>query len=424
MSSGSTRARVEDLTDTQRRVLDLIAQGKTNHEIGQALGITLDGAKYHVTEILNKLGVDSREEAAALVAPERGVRSFVQRVASRRVVAAAAAVGAIAVGLALVLAFLSDGEEAGPVPAIQAAFLAGEFDPEGVDRTKQIVVVDGDGNTRDLGKPAEYAAIEWSPDGRKLLALALDGETLVFHVFDVTNGDSHSWDSPELPQGWRWSPDSAALGLYLQPFDLQTQDKFGEVWIVEPDGAPIARADLLRTSDEATLRPPGLLWSEDSQWLAGIHGRDMVALSTSGDSRVVPLPDDFGAGHALPLDWTAHGLRIMNGTRLREGGAAWLLPALDGDWVPADPLDLEVDFAVVQSVEAEFAPAYSLAVSRLTADGGGRAYAFTEPRTAPDYGPPRVDFVVIRAPGIDARIEAPPDVYEFPDVRMSVVLAP
>jgi DNA-binding CsgD family transcriptional regulator len=55
-----------DLTPRQREVLDRIAQGKTNAEIADELGITLDGAKYHVREILGKLGAESREEAVAL----------------------------------------------------------------------------------------------------------------------------------------------------------------------------------------------------------------------------------------------------------------------------------------------------------------------------------------------------------------------
>src|SRR5688500_7280617 len=133
MSSGSTRARIEDLTETQRRVLDLIAEGRTNYEIGQALGITLDGAKYHVTAILNTLGVDSREEAAALAAPEQqGIRRAVSRIATRRVIAAAAAVGAVAVALAITLLAFSGNDEDAAVPAVQVAFLSGEFDPEGV----------------------------------------------------------------------------------------------------------------------------------------------------------------------------------------------------------------------------------------------------------------------------------------------------
>jgi DNA-binding CsgD family transcriptional regulator len=51
-------------TGRQREVLDLIARGKSNPEIADALGLSRDGAKYHVSEILSKLGVDSREEAA------------------------------------------------------------------------------------------------------------------------------------------------------------------------------------------------------------------------------------------------------------------------------------------------------------------------------------------------------------------------
>ncbi|MCC7364742.1 MAG: helix-turn-helix transcriptional regulator [Dehalococcoidia bacterium] len=54
-----------DLTDRQSEVLRLIAKGRTNAQIADELGITLDGAKYHVREILGKLGVESRDEAAA-----------------------------------------------------------------------------------------------------------------------------------------------------------------------------------------------------------------------------------------------------------------------------------------------------------------------------------------------------------------------
>jgi DNA-binding CsgD family transcriptional regulator len=53
-----------DLSPRQREVLDLIARGKTNAEIATRLGISLDGAKWHVREILGKLDLESREEAA------------------------------------------------------------------------------------------------------------------------------------------------------------------------------------------------------------------------------------------------------------------------------------------------------------------------------------------------------------------------
>src|SRR5690606_18881804 len=51
-------------TPRQRQVLDLLAKRRTNGEIAEALGISLDGAKWHVSEVMTKLGTSSRDEAA------------------------------------------------------------------------------------------------------------------------------------------------------------------------------------------------------------------------------------------------------------------------------------------------------------------------------------------------------------------------
>ena len=59
------------LTPRQWDVLELIRQGLTNVQIAERLGITLDGAKFHVSEILGRLGLSSREEAAAWRPGER-----------------------------------------------------------------------------------------------------------------------------------------------------------------------------------------------------------------------------------------------------------------------------------------------------------------------------------------------------------------
>jgi DNA-binding CsgD family transcriptional regulator len=52
------------LTPRQWEVLELVREGRTNPEIARELGISPDGAKFHVSEIITKLGVTSREEAA------------------------------------------------------------------------------------------------------------------------------------------------------------------------------------------------------------------------------------------------------------------------------------------------------------------------------------------------------------------------
>ena len=52
------------LTPRQQQVLKLLVAGRTNPEIAEALGVSLAGAKWHVSEVISRLGVTSREEAA------------------------------------------------------------------------------------------------------------------------------------------------------------------------------------------------------------------------------------------------------------------------------------------------------------------------------------------------------------------------
>ncbi|MCH4170585.1 MAG: response regulator transcription factor [Lactobacillus sp.] len=54
----------DDLTNREREVLQLIAQGKSNQEIADALFITLKTVKTHVSNILSKLQVEDRTQAA------------------------------------------------------------------------------------------------------------------------------------------------------------------------------------------------------------------------------------------------------------------------------------------------------------------------------------------------------------------------
>lgn len=52
------------LTPREQEVLDLIRDGLTNDEIARRLGISVGGVKFHVTEILSKLHLTTREQAA------------------------------------------------------------------------------------------------------------------------------------------------------------------------------------------------------------------------------------------------------------------------------------------------------------------------------------------------------------------------
>lgn len=55
---------VEPLTEREREVLVLVAEGRANKEIGKLLGISERTARTHVSNILGKLGLASRTQAA------------------------------------------------------------------------------------------------------------------------------------------------------------------------------------------------------------------------------------------------------------------------------------------------------------------------------------------------------------------------
>jgi DNA-binding CsgD family transcriptional regulator len=56
------------LTPREWEVLALLREGLTNEEISDRLGITFYTVKFHVSEILSKLGVSTRDEAVEVLA--------------------------------------------------------------------------------------------------------------------------------------------------------------------------------------------------------------------------------------------------------------------------------------------------------------------------------------------------------------------
>jgi two-component system, NarL family, response regulator len=66
------RAQMPELTDREREVLQQMATGQSNQEIGFTLRIAESTVKTHVNSILSKLGVGDRTQAA-IVALKRGI---------------------------------------------------------------------------------------------------------------------------------------------------------------------------------------------------------------------------------------------------------------------------------------------------------------------------------------------------------------
>ena len=66
-----TDPRLARLTPTERRILDQIASGATNRQIGDELGLAEKTIKNYVSTILSKLQVARRAEAAAYLVEHR-----------------------------------------------------------------------------------------------------------------------------------------------------------------------------------------------------------------------------------------------------------------------------------------------------------------------------------------------------------------
>ncbi len=134
------RPRHDDiLTPREWQVLDLLRDGLTNEQIAERLGISYDTAKFHVSEILGKLGVESRQEAAAWRGKPRvafglaPVFGLLQRVASLGPLklAGAGAIGVASVGLVALFVgvLLSTGANvpSEPVPTVPVQWTEAEL---------------------------------------------------------------------------------------------------------------------------------------------------------------------------------------------------------------------------------------------------------------------------------------------------------
>ena len=70
-AEGKPLAQRFGLTAAQARVLDLLAEGRSNRQIGELLGLTEGTVKIHVSAIMKAMGVSNRAEAALLASRKR-----------------------------------------------------------------------------------------------------------------------------------------------------------------------------------------------------------------------------------------------------------------------------------------------------------------------------------------------------------------
>ena len=64
---GSAGSGLDALSDREREIAELVAEGRTNKEIGAALYLSVRTVERHLSHIFDKLGVSSRTQLGALV---------------------------------------------------------------------------------------------------------------------------------------------------------------------------------------------------------------------------------------------------------------------------------------------------------------------------------------------------------------------
>jgi Tol biopolymer transport system component/DNA-binding CsgD family transcriptional regulator len=265
------------LTPREWDVLALLREGATNEQVASRLGITERTAKFHVSEILGKLGVSSREEAAAWQPEERrswwlaatAPFSFARRTAGG---------GLNAIGLA-----------AGA--GVLAAALAG---------IALLSIMLARGSDRGASPPQPLIAFS---AGGSIYTVRPDGSEL----HEIIAGDRQSvWNAaPAL------SPDGSQLA-YTQDYNI---------WIANSDGSgahELAGVRDLQTppdnsADNFSTGAQSIAWSPDGKRIANVMGR----IGGSGVQELWVMNAN-GSGQ----------------TKLDSGGGVWEQPAwLDNDRV-------------------------------------------------------------------------------------------
>jgi len=346
------------LTPREWEVLACIREGLTNEEIAARLGISESGARYHVSEILGKLSVRNRREAADYtVAPRRGwlglpflafPEVWTSAVRKWAGVAAVASGGAAAMALVLLVVLPAFGggsrEEAAPVVvATQEKAIAPDVPPnqsvpnqhqpvpgprgrqalqEGpipplqdglvfaslADGNWNLFVMnrDGSGRTRLTSDPAMDTTPHWSPDGTKIV---FRSEVNLYNTdIFILNADgsvTNASNDPLHDQEPYWSPDGKKITFHSSrhgPYN-------SEIYIMNADGSQPMRLT-------ENLEPDfGPVWSPDGKqivfyrYIAGtdIKSSELFVMSADGSGEKRLTQNRWFDGNPA---WSPNGRQI------------------------------------------------------------------------------------------------------------------
>jgi DNA-binding CsgD family transcriptional regulator len=213
------------LTPREWEVLGLIRQGLTNPQIADRLDITRAAVKYHVSEILSKLAVSTREDAAAWRPDRRPWWVAGLALISRPLTRISSSVALKTAGAALLLA-----TAAGLSLLIWALVATDGTRTEGpAGNGDAIPVADA--------PPGRIAFTSFREDGEfNIYAIDADGSNIQSLTKDLDSSSSrgHMWPS--------WSPDGELIGFIAsgRTYQLDTAASLtdnAEIFLMNGDGS-------------------------------------------------------------------------------------------------------------------------------------------------------------------------------------------
>lgn len=246
------------LTPREWEVLGLIREGLTNEQIAMRLGITERGARFHVSEILSKLYVSSRAEAAAWqpeTRPRFAMFAVLFRGAQGVFVLAGVAFIALTVGVAISLTRGGEGPDPG-----NAANVVQEGNSE------ELIGLAGE---------AGLAATQVLPNAQLVLAGYSSANGIyTFRFRETGSAVEVSVLGPSRPPFPRWELLSEARPTEVEPLE-----------ILDVKTLKHSPKDVIAAAEEQSARSSQnmgvTVWSEEGQlkWqaMAPINDRNLVS---------------------------------------------------------------------------------------------------------------------------------------------------
>jgi Tol biopolymer transport system component/DNA-binding CsgD family transcriptional regulator len=350
------------LTPREWEVLALLRENLTNREIAERLGVTLHAARYHVSQIISKLGVTTREEAAAwrpapeAPAPEPRRRWWAPLLAPAAL--AKAALGAISVSAVGGLGLLAWGvvETSGDAAAGEGIIFVS--DESG---NHEIWVMSADGsNSRQLTRmPPNNSSPSWSQDGRQIVfnsSVGDEGEVATFvmdsdgeNVRQVLEPAVRSSGAPRFigDEEIHFSRGDLVLSVQQDGGRQQQLGVIGTFPLLSPDGRRWAYTKSTLGRRDGVLYEARLSVPPSKEWVVLSRGWDygfVADWSPDGDQllmscarnyphrRPITIPPTYKPPPTDPI-----GICIVNpdgsGLRqiIREGSNPSWSP--DGEWI-------------------------------------------------------------------------------------------